>query len=47
VDTRNRALLIELADEICREQKASTVVFQGPDEHITFVHEPDLGQIQQ
>lgn len=47
VDTRNRALLIELADEICRAQKASTVVFQGPDEHITFVHEPDLGQIQQ
>lgn len=45
VDTRNRALLIELADEICREKKACTVIFQGPDEHITFVHEPDPSQI--
>jgi hypothetical protein len=45
VDTRNRARLIELAGEICRAKNASTVVFQGPDEHITFVHEPDLGQI--
>jgi hypothetical protein len=45
VDTRNRALLIELADEICRAKKASTVIFQGPDEHVTFVHEPDLSQI--
>lgn len=45
VDTRNRTLLIELADKVCREQKATTVVFQGPDEHITFVHDPDLGQI--
>lgn len=45
VDTRNRTMLIELADKICREQSASTVVFQGPDEHVTFVHEPDLSQI--
>jgi hypothetical protein len=45
VDTRNRALLIELADRICRAKKARTVVFQGPDEHITFVHEPDLSRI--
>jgi hypothetical protein len=45
VDTRNRARLIELADEICRARNARTVVFQGPDEHITFVHDPDLGHI--
>lgn len=44
VDTRNRALLIELADEICRGGP-NTVVFQGPDEHITFVKDPDPGQI--
>lgn len=41
VDTRNRTLLIDLAGEICRSGKANTVVFQGPDEHITFVKDPD------
>jgi hypothetical protein len=45
VDTRNRALLIELAAKVCRETGASTVVFQGPDEHITFVKDPDPSQI--
>ncbi len=45
VDTRNRAGLIELADEVCRANGSRTVIFQGPDEHITFVHDPDLGQI--
>ena len=45
VDTRNRALLIELADEIARGRGANTVVFQGPDEHITFVKDPDRSQI--
>ncbi|MDQ1282787.1 MAG: hypothetical protein QG666_576 [Euryarchaeota archaeon] len=45
VDTRNRARLIELADGVCRSKKANTVVFQGPDEHITFVKDPDPGQI--
>ena len=45
VDTRNRVLLIDLADEIKRASKANTVVFQGPDEHITFVKDPDIGQI--
>ena len=45
VDTRNRAFLIELADEICRKKNAITAVFQGPDEHINFVHKPDLSQI--
>jgi hypothetical protein len=45
VDTRNRALLIELADEIAKARGANTVVFQGPDEHITFVKDPDRSQI--
>lgn len=45
VDTRNRASLIDLADGVCRSGKANTVVFQGPDEHITFVKDPDPGQI--
>ena len=45
VDTRNRASLIDLADSVCRSGKANTVVFQGPDEHITFVKDPDPGQI--
>jgi len=41
VDTRNRARLIELANEVCRSGKANTVVFRGLDEHITFVKDPD------
>ncbi|MGB3921061.1 DUF7714 family protein [Methanothrix sp.] len=45
VDTRNRTLLIDLASEITRMGKANTVVFQGPDEHITFVKDPDPGQV--
>ncbi len=45
IDTRNRALLIDLADEVRRTSKASTVVFQGPDEHVTFVKDPDPSQI--
>jgi hypothetical protein len=45
VDTRNRTLLIDLAYEISREGRANTVVFQGPDEHITFVKDPDPGQV--
>jgi len=45
VDTRNRARLIELAAEVCLRSGANTVVFQGPDEHITFVKDPDPGQI--
>lgn len=41
LDTRNRALLIETADGVCRREGASTVVFQGLDEHVTFVKDPD------
>lgn len=45
VDTRSRAHLIELADRICQGKKANTVVFSGPDEHITFVKDPDPSAI--
>jgi len=44
VDTRNRAMLIELASSLC-EGRVKTVIFRGPDEHITFVHEPDPSAI--
>jgi hypothetical protein len=40
VDTRNRAMLIELASSLCKG-RVNTVIFRGPDEHITFVHDPD------
>ncbi len=45
VDTRNRASLVELADEVCKSLKANTVVFGGQDEHITFVKDPDPASI--
>jgi hypothetical protein len=44
VDTRNRTYLIELADSICKNG-IRTAIFIGPDEHITFVHDPDLNAI--
>ena len=40
VDTRNRTKLIDLAWKLCRDG-VTTVIFKGPDEHITFVHDPD------
>jgi len=45
VDTRNRTLLVDLAYEISRMGRAKAVVFQGPDEHITFVKDPDPSQV--
>ena len=44
IDTRNRAMLIELASSLCRG-RVNTVIFRGPDEHLTFVHEPDPAAI--
>ena len=44
IDTRNRTRLIELSHELCRDG-VTTVIFRGPDEHVTFVHEPDPGSI--
>ncbi|MHC1632031.1 MAG: DUF7714 family protein [Methanotrichaceae archaeon] len=40
VDTRNRTYLIELAYELCTSD-VNTVIFRGPDEHVTFVHDPN------
>lgn len=46
IDTRDRARLIELAYAACQDSgEVNTVLFQGPDEHVTFVHRPDLGAI--
>jgi hypothetical protein len=45
VDTQNRALLIDLAQEVCQGGSVNTVVFQGQDEHITFVKDPDPTQV--
>jgi len=44
IDTRSRANLIELAFSLCKGG-VNTVIFKGPDEHVTFVHEPDLSAI--
>lgn len=44
VNTRNRALLIRLAADLCKGE-VNTVIFRGPDEHVTFVHDPDPGAI--
>jgi len=44
IDTRNRTRLIHLATDLCQES-VTTVIFRGPDEHVTFVHRPDLSAI--
>jgi len=44
INTRDRAMLIRLAYDLCIGG-IDTVLFKGPDEHIIFVHQPDLGQI--
>lgn len=44
IDTRSRANLIELAFSLCKDG-VKAVIFKGPDEHVTFVHEPDLSAI--
>ena len=44
IDTRNRTRLIELSHELCKDD-VTTVIFRGPDEHVTFVHQPDLKAI--
>lgn len=44
VDTRDRTKLIELATALCRGA-VNTVIYQGSDEHLTFVHQPDPSAI--
>lgn len=50
LNIKNRALLIETAARVCRENEAAgrhvnTVIFTGTDRHITFVHQPDESEI--
>lgn len=44
VDTRDRTRLIELATALC-QGAVNTVIYQGSDEHLTFVHQPDPSAI--
>lgn len=44
LNIKNRTLLIETAAELCKGE-TNTVIFTGIDNHITFVHKPDLSQI--
>lgn len=53
---KNRTLLIETSDRLLREEnarrqsgqkKASVVIFQGIDKHVTFVKDPDISEIQE
>ena len=45
IDLTNRTLLIEMASDFCNS-KINTVVFRGPDKHMTFVHKPDCSVIK-
>ncbi|WP_319509138.1 hypothetical protein [uncultured Methanolobus sp.] len=44
LNIKDRALLIEIAADICRGN-ITTVIFTGIDKHLTFVHRPDLSAI--
>jgi len=44
VYTRDRTRLIELATALCRGT-VNTVIYQGSDKHLTFVHQPDPSAI--
>jgi hypothetical protein len=44
IETRDRTKLIEIAYELCKNG-VNTVIFNGFDEHINFVHQPDLDAV--
>ena len=44
LNIKDRTLLIETANKFCTE-KINTVIFTGIDEHVTFVHQPDITAI--
>ncbi|WP_292484314.1 hypothetical protein [Methanohalobium sp.] len=44
LNIKNRTLLIETAAKLCKGN-INTVIFTGIDNHITFVHKPDISQI--
>ncbi len=46
LDSHDRTLLIESAIPLCKGS-VNTVLFEGMDRHITFVHEPDLDEVME
>jgi hypothetical protein len=46
LDAHDRTRLIESAIPLCKEI-VNTVIFEGKDRHITFVHEPDLHEVME
>ncbi len=46
LDAHDRTRLIESAIPICRGG-VNTVIFEGMDRHITFVHEPNLNEVME
>ncbi|MFH0904385.1 MAG: hypothetical protein V1854_04260 [Methanobacteriota archaeon] len=46
LDAHDRTRLIESAIPLCR-RSVNTVIFEGMDRHITFVHEPSLHEVME
>ncbi len=46
LDAHDRTRLIESAIPLCRKS-VNTVIFEGMDRHITFVHEPSLHEVME
>ncbi|MDP2841246.1 MAG: hypothetical protein Q8O17_03080, partial [Candidatus Methanoperedens sp.] len=46
LDAHDRTRLIESAIPLCR-RSVNTVIFEGMDRHITFVHEPNLHEVME
>lgn len=46
LDAHNRTRLIESAIPLCKG-RVNTVIFEGMDRHITFVHEPSLHEVME
>jgi hypothetical protein len=46
LDSHDRTKLIESAIALCKGN-VNTVIFEGMDRHVTFVHEPDLHEVME
>lgn len=46
LDAHDRTRLIESAIPLCK-RSVNTVIFEGMDKHITFVHEPNLNEVME
>jgi hypothetical protein len=46
LDAHDRTRLIESSIPLCK-RSVNTVIFEGMDRHITFVHEPDLHEVME